>query len=107
MNDIPRCPKGLRKKGKEFFRKVVREYTFTEAHDLERLFQACGCLDTIGDAEEKVTQYGMFIQDRFNQIKESPAMKIIRDHKMLFCRIIRELNLDVALPGDPRPPRQY
>ena len=102
----PRAPTGLKTPGKKFWRKVLSEYQLEEAHDLERLFQACGCLDQINECEEIVKTEGRFVLDRFLQKKENPASKAVRDNKVLFCRILRELALDIAVP-DSRIPRQY
>jgi phage terminase small subunit len=104
---IPKVPNGLQSHGKKFFKKVLSEYVLTEGHDLERLFMGCRCLDEIAEAEEIVKKEGRFITDRFLQRKEHPASRAIRDNKTLFCRIIRELGLDISSPADSRPPRQY
>jgi len=104
---IPKVPNGLQSHGKKFFKKVLSEYVLTEGHDLERLFMACRCLDEIADAEKVVTDEGRFITDRFLQKREHPAAKSIRDNKIIFCRIIRELGLDIEGSQDSRPPRQY
>lgn len=103
---IPRVPAGLNEPGKRFWKKVLSEYQLEEAHDLERLSQACGCLDEISESEKVVEEAGRFILDRFKQVKEHPASKAIRDNKVLFCRILRELALDIVVP-DSRIPRQY
>jgi phage terminase small subunit len=104
---IPKVPNGLEAPGKKFFKKVLSEYVLTEGHDLERLFMACRCLDEIAEDEKIVRSEGRFITDRFLQKRENPASRSIRDNKTLFCRIIRELGLDIVTPGDSRPPRQY
>ena len=104
---IPRAPTGLKAPGKKFWKKVLSEYEMEESHDLQRLFLACGCLDEISECEGVVAKEGRFIEDRFKQQKENPASRSIRDNKVLFCRIIRELGLDLAIPGDSRPRRQY
>ena len=103
---IQRAPVGLQAPGKKFWKKVLSEFDLTEGHDLERLKQACGCLDDISESQEVVKAEGRFIFDRFQQRKENPASKATRDNKTLFCRIVRELALDIVT-GDPRPPRQY
>jgi len=107
MMKIQKPPAGLKSAGKKFWKHVLKDFEFTESHDLERLRQACGCVDSILEAEEVVEAEGRFIRDRFQQIKEHPACRAIRDNKVLFCRIIRELGLDISTPGDSRPPRQY
>jgi phage terminase small subunit len=98
---------GLKAHGKKFYEKVLEEYDLPETHDRERLSMAAKCLDEIAADERTVKAEGRFIEDRFHQKREHPASKAIRDNKTLFCRIIRELALDITDPGDSRPPRQY
>ena len=99
-------PNGLQVSGRKFYRKVLNDYVIEESHDLERLFQACRCLDEIDEAEKVLKTEGRFIFDRFKQRKEHPAAKAIRDHRILFVRILRELCLDTEDPkdGPSRPP---
>lgn len=104
---IPRTPKLLETAGKKFWKKVLNEFEIESEHDLERLFQACRCLDEIADAETVIKAEGLFIEDRFKQRREHPGAKLIRDNKTLFCRIIRELGLDLQGAPESRPPRQY
>lgn len=104
---IKRAPSGLKKPGKKFWKKVLSEYELTETHDLERLNQAAGCLDVIDESEKDIEAEGFFILDRFKQKREHPGLKVIRDNKTLFCRIIRDLCLDLDNPEDSRPPRSY
>ncbi|MDD3847492.1 MAG: hypothetical protein PHC90_14180 [Syntrophorhabdaceae bacterium] len=102
-----KIPSGLKTPGKKFYKKVLEEYDISESHDLERLFMAAKCLDEIAADEKLLKAEGRFIEDRFHQKREHPASKAVRDNKTLFCRIIRELALDITDPGDSRPPRQY
>jgi phage terminase small subunit len=101
-----RTPTGLKAPGKKFFRKVLSEYELTDHHDLERLTQACKCLDEIDEGEQIISAEGRFIKDRFEQRREHPAAKSIRDARTLFFRAVRELALDVEVP-ESRPPRRY
>jgi phage terminase small subunit len=103
---IPRAPKELQKAGKKFWKQAHEELEFDEIQDLERLKMACRCLDEIANDEEVILAEGRFIKDRFEQVREHPAAKSIRDNKILFCRILRELNIDLA-PAETRPPRKY
>jgi len=98
-------PKDLKKTGRAFWKRVLTEYQLEEAHDLQRLQMAACCLDDIDDAEQKIETDGMFVKDRYDQLKENPAGKVVRDNRIIFCRIIRELALDLS--EDTRPPRQY
>jgi len=102
-----KIPSGLKMPGRKFYKKVLEEYELPETHDLARLYMAARCLDEIAADEKTVKAEGRFIEDRFHQKREHPASKAIRDNKTLFCRIIRELALDITDPGDSRPPRQY
>ena len=102
-----RAPKGLKASGRAFWRKVRDEYVFTDAHDLARLLMAAKCLDDLQTAEEQVEQDGHFVKNRYGNIIEHPAVKSIKDFRLLFVKIVRELNLDVEAAKDARPPRLY
>lgn len=104
---VVRPPGCLKGPGKKFWDKVLSEYEITEAHDLERLFYGCTCINEISMAEKIVSTEGAFIKDRFDQVREHPGMKTIRDNKLLFVKIIRELGLDLERPQESRPLRQY
>jgi hypothetical protein len=107
MKKTIRTPSGLERAGKDFWKKIHSEYVFEETADLQRLFMAARCLDTIEAAERAVEQDGYFIEDRFKQKREHPGLRTCRDNKTIFCRIIRELGLDIPDAVESRPPRQY
>jgi len=100
-------PKSLKTQGRKFYQKVLVECAdLREIHDLERLKMAGKCLDDIAEAEKQIKKDGRYVLDRYNQTKEHCAQKTIRENRIIFCRIIRELGLDLEVP-EPRPPRQY
>jgi len=101
------APKNLGKTGRAFWKKVMSEYVLTEAHDLERLRQACKCLDDIAQAEERVKKDGPFHTDRYGGLKEHPGARVIRENRALFLRFIRELRLDLTTGPESRPPSNY
>jgi len=101
-----KAPKTLGKAGRKFWKTVLEEFSLTDAHDLERLTLACGCLDAIDAAQEQIEQDGAFIADRYGAVKEHPAGKVVRENKVIFCRIVREMALDIEMP-ESRPPRRY
>jgi len=103
----PKPPGRLNGPGRKFWNRVLAEYVITEAHDLERLFYACTSINQICSAEKVVSSQGAFIKDRFQQTREHPAMRTIRDNKLLFVKIIREIGLDLNTPQESRPLRQY
>jgi phage terminase small subunit len=98
----------LKTSGAKFRRAVLREYTFTDTHDFYRLDLAAHCIDRIMECQEVIDAEGCFIVDRFKQKREHPAVKTERDQKVVFCRIVRELNLDIEAPKEAsRPPALY
>ena len=96
----------LKKAGSKYRRGVLNEREFDETHDFSLLDLGSGCLDIIKECREKVENEGLFILDRFKVLKEHPAIKTEREQKIVFCRIIRELNLSIP-PEDSRPPKLY
>lgn len=92
--------------GEDFVKKVLSEYDLADAHDLERLDMAGRCLDEISEAEDQIRIDGRYQQNRYGGTVEHPAARVIRDTRLLFVKIIRELALDINVP-DSRPPRQY
>lgn len=104
---IPRSPGALKAAGKKFWKEVLGEYVLTDAHDLTRLALAAGCLDEIAGAEIILGAEGYFTLDRYGGRRENPASKSVRENKIIFCRIIRELGLDLTTAEEARPKRQY
>ena len=102
-----KAPKGLRKAGKQFWQKVLLEYELSEIHDLERLAMACKCLDDLADIEAQVELDGKFVKNRYGSPVEHPGLKMVRDSRMLFIKIIRELGFDLTTGPESRPPRKY
>ena len=100
-------PEGLKEAGQQFWVQVMSEYQIEEAHDLTRLKLACQCLDEIKADREVLEAEGRYITDRFHQQREHPAKKAMRDNQALFCRILRELRLDLTTGPENRVPRQY
>lgn len=103
----PRPPDTLKASGKKFWNKVLSVYLLSDAHDLKRLELAGGCLDEIADGEVELDADGLFIKNRYGMKVEHPAAKSIRENKIVFCRIVRELGLDLDTGEGSRPRRQY
>ena len=87
--------------------RTIEEYVFNDAHDLERLKQAAFCLDEIDEAQKIVNEHGRFVKNHVGNLKENPGLKVIRDFRTLFIRIIRELGLDLENAKESRPPALY
>lgn len=102
-----KAPPGLGPKGKQFWKRVQAEIPLEEAHDLERLRLACTTLDDIEEAEKAIRAEGRYLKNRFGELRENPALKTVRDSRVVFCRIVRELGLDLEDAPESRPPRLY
>jgi len=100
-----KIPSHLSQESKNFYRKVVSDFEFEE-HHLKILQAACETWDRIVEARIEVEKKGQFFVDRWNQPRENPAAKSERDQKVVFARLLRELNLDIA-PPDSRLPGLY
>lgn len=103
----PKSSIKLGKVGAKFRRDVLKEYEFNDTHDYRRLDLAAHCLDRIEECHKMIEAEGVFIMDRFDQRREHPAVKTERDQKIVFARLIRELNLDIQPPKESRPPELY
>jgi hypothetical protein len=103
----PKSSIKLDKVGAKFRRDVLKEYEFNDTHDFRRLDLAAHCLDRIAECHKVIEAEGVFIKDRFEQLRENPAIKVEKDQKVIFCRIVRELNLDIQPPKESRPPALY
>jgi len=103
---IPKAPSHLEKAGKSFWRRIMAEFAVQDPHHLELLTQACRCLDRIEQARSEVATAGAYYQDRFFQPKPHPGLAVERDQRVLFCRLLREMALDIA-PPESRPPARY
>ena len=97
-------PNFLQVEGRDFWISVLTDYDLEESHHLKLLENACVCIDRIAQARRHIRKHGAFFKDRFLQMKESPAGKSERDNKILFARLMRELQLDIEPPKENRPP---
>ena len=75
-----------------------------EQHHLVLLENACHCLDRILSDRKILNEEKRFFVDRYEQPREHPAAISERQNKILFSRILRELNLDAEITETPRPP---
>ena len=97
-----KAPRHLRAATRQWWSQVVRDFALETHHEL-LLTCACECLDRIAEAQEAVAAEGLFPQNGRSR-KLHPALQLERDQKILFARLLRELNLDASVPDAPRPP---
>ena len=99
-------PEHLRADGKKFWRQILKDFEIGDAHGRMLLAAACQCIDRMVEARQRIEVDGSYYVDRWQQPKEHPAHKTERDNKILLCRILRELQLDID-PPESRPPSRY
>ena len=86
------APKHLKVAGKEFYRKIAGQYPLTAA-EVEVLIMACECLDEIADAQDIIASQGITYKDRFGEDRPRLQLKIIKDSRIVFNRMVKTLNL--------------
>jgi len=102
-----KIPKYLRPETQAWIRDVSKRNNF-ESHDFKLLEMSGETWDTWQKAREELeANGGLTFKDRFGQIRPHPALGVLRDSKIVFARLLRELGLDYEEPEDPRPPRLY
>lgn len=104
-----RYPVELKERGRKFWKAIMAEFDPAAfgAHDLQLLAQAATCLDVIAEAEAELKTSGSYFVDRWGQPKQHPAHDVIRNNKIVFARLCRELNLSSEKPEEKRPPGLY
>ncbi len=103
-----RAPDHLGLETQRWWLKVTREFELDD-HHLKLLTLAGEAWDRCQEARERIAQDGAYLPDRFGQLRAHPAIAVERDSKIAFCRLLRELDLDVSVSEPKRPPmlRRY
>jgi hypothetical protein len=100
--DITQEISHLRPETSKWIEEIFRDYDL-ELHHVKILIQAGETWDRITDAREEIERSGAYFQDRFGQPKRNPALDDERNNRIVFARLMRELNLSDGAE-DPRPP---
>jgi hypothetical protein len=74
-----------------------------EEHHVRLLLLAAHHFDRAQNARQEIEKKGATFLDRFGCPKVRPEVLIEKDSSICFCRILRELALDIELPETPRP----
>jgi phage terminase small subunit len=98
-----RAPGHLNPATRRWFNQVVADFEL-EPHHLMILTTASDSWDRMVGARGEIARDGMTYTDRFGAPHVHPAVAIERDSRIGFLRALRELNLDVSMPDEPRPP---
>lgn len=98
-------PKNLGISAKKLWFSTVTNFQL-EQHHLVTLEQACRCLDRIEEAKKAIDRDGAYIVNRSGGLREHPGHKVEQGNRIIFARLIRELQLDVG-EVESRPPQLY
>ena len=102
---IPKAPAHLREGTRKWWRQVSSTYML-EPHHYRLLTLLCEAWDRCQEAREALAEHGsLTFLDRFGSPHTRPEVGIERDNKIIFSRLLRELDLDTSPPAGPhRPP---
>lgn len=98
------APTYLKPATRRWWREVVTTWELDE-HHVRILTLAAEAWDRAQDARETIAKAGAYYLDRFGQPKSHPAVAVERDARGQFARLVRELDLDVTVATDIRPPQ--
>jgi P27 family predicted phage terminase small subunit len=98
-------PKHLSAAMRSWWQSVTKSFAL-EPHHLLLLERACCAWDRAEQAREILARDGLIVAGREGGSRPHPAVAIARDAEVNFCRVLRELDLDVseAAPEMSRPP---
>jgi phage terminase small subunit len=97
-------PSHLKPATQKWWVSVNQEFALEEHHQ-RLLTLASEAWDRAEGAREAITRHGLTYVDRFGSPRARPEISVERDSRMAFCRVLRELRLDVQAPdADPRLP---
>jgi phage terminase small subunit len=99
----PKAPAYLEPVTRRWYAGIVRTYEL-EPHHFKLLEGAGAAWDQYEAARAIVAREGLTYLDRFKCPRARPEVAIMRDARILYARLLRELALDVTAPGDARPP---
>jgi phage terminase small subunit len=103
-NNSPRPPKHLAPATRKWWADVVNTYVL-EPHHQRLLTLAAESWDRAQQARELVAKEGLTFRDRFGCPRRHPATAIETENKIVYARMLRELDLDVDPPSEgTRPP---
>ena len=75
-----------------------------EAHHIRLLILAAETYDQAERARKRLVKEGEYVEDRFGQLRQHPAVPVLRDARAAFARLVREIGLDDS-DASTRPPR--
>jgi len=102
MSEI-KAPEHLQPATREWWRGIVRTYEL-EPHHLKLLTLLCESWDRLLLIRRRIKRDGMFIRNRLGELKAHPGLAAERQERVVFARLLRELDLDTEPPPEPTRP---
>jgi len=99
-----KAPTHLRASTRKWWTSIADRYELEPQH-YNILTLAAEALDRCEEAREAIAKVGPYFKTKSGNIKPHPALAVERDNRVVFARLVRELNLNVDEPSDARPPR--
>ena len=100
----PKPPSHLTGASRDWWEKVNSEYQL-EDHHRRLLTLACESWERAQQAREAIKKHGLVFEDKAGQPRARPEVAIERDSRVVFARLLRELDLEGEPLPDPRLPR--
>jgi len=97
------APEYLRDETRLWWAHVADTWTLEE-HHLLLLTLAAEALDRGQQAREEIAKDGLTVPTREGGAKLHPAVRVESDARLSFCRVLRELDLDIDAPAESKRP---
>lgn len=94
-------PTYLSKDAREWWLAVADGYAL-EAQDQRLLTEACSAWDRAQEARAILAKDGIVVPDRYGKPKEHPAVRIEVQNRVLYARLLRQLDLPAPDPATPK-----
>ena len=92
--------KTLSKEAQNWWKRLVEDFELDDDAGLLLLQTAMEAFDDARRAQNQIAQDGAVVKDRFNQLRQHPAVLNLRDSRTAMLKALRQLNLDIS-PGNP------
>jgi phage terminase small subunit len=87
-----RTPRHLGRHGAAWFHRLVETYE-VEPSRMSLAILAAECLDVGARADEAVRRDGEYHKNARGELRQHPGINVSRDHKALFCKLVKQLGL--------------
>lgn len=95
----PKAPAHLSREAKQWWGAIMGEFQIDDRAGELLLLLALESFDRMRASQKAIEAEGAVVTDRFGQQKPNPHVLIERDSRTAVQRALKQLNLDIALPG--------